>query len=64
MYSSYSEIYDKQYIAIEVIITTEGNVYNCSYTCSYISTILNNQYTYVRTYLLVEIFIANNMYAL
>ena len=31
MYLSYSEIYDEQQIVIEVIITTEGNVYNCSY---------------------------------
>ena len=40
MYSSYLEIYDEQYIAIEVIITTEGNVYNCSYVCTYVATYL------------------------
>ena len=31
MYSSYSEINEEQQIVIEVFITTEGNVYNCSY---------------------------------
>ena len=35
MYSSYSEIYVEQQIVIEVIITTEGNVYICSYVHNY-----------------------------